>query len=80
MFVTVGWYVVANPQHVALAKLPADTPTPLPDGHRRWSHDNRLSTPHNAGHTPRYWDCMADIIADTVDRLDTDEPLRDLAK
>jgi Phosphoglycerate dehydrogenase and related dehydrogenases len=62
------------------AALDVTDPEPLPDGHPLWSHDNCLITPHNAGHTPRYWDRMADIIADNIDRLDTDEPLRNLAK
>jgi len=62
------------------AALDVTDPEPLPDGHPLWSHDNCLITPHNAGHTPRYWDRMADIIADNVDRLGTDEPLRNLAK
>ena len=62
------------------AALDVTDPEPLPDGHPLWSHDNCLITPHNAGHTPRYWDRMAEIIADNIDRLDTDEPLRNLAK
>ena len=61
------------------AALDVTDPEPLPDGHPLWSHDNCLITPHNAGHTPRYWDRMAEIIADNIDRLDTDEPLRNLA-
>jgi len=62
------------------AALDVTDPEPLSDGHPLWSHDNCLITPHNAGYTPRYWDRMADIIADNIDRLDTDERLRNLAK
>jgi len=61
------------------AALDVTDPEPLPEGHPLWSHDNCLITPHNAGYTPRYWDRMADIIADNIDRLDTDERLRNLA-
>jgi phosphoglycerate dehydrogenase-like enzyme len=61
------------------AALDVTDPEPLPDGHPLWSHDNCLITPHNAGHTPRYWERMTDIIAENLDRLETDEPLRNLA-
>ena len=61
------------------AALDVTDPEPLPDGHPLWSHDNCLITPHNAGHTPRYWERMTDIIAENLDRLETDKPLRNLA-
>ena len=81
-----GQVVDTDALHAALqtnelrgAALDVTDPEPLPDGHPLWSHDNCLITPHNAGHTPRYWDRMADIIAENVDRLETDEPLRNQA-
>jgi len=48
------------------AALDVTDPEPLPDGHPLWNLDNCLITPHNAGHTPRYWDRMADIIAEDI--------------
>ena len=81
-----GQVVDTDALHAALqtnelrgAALDVTDPEPLPDDHPLWSHNNCLITPHNAGHTPRYWDRMADIIAENVDRLETDEPLRNQA-
>ncbi|WP_254273685.1 D-2-hydroxyacid dehydrogenase [Haloarcula marina] len=62
------------------AALDVTDPEPLPDGHPLWNLDNCLITPHNAGHTPKYWDRMADIIAENVDRLAAGEELRNLAQ
>jgi phosphoglycerate dehydrogenase-like enzyme len=82
-----GKIVDTDALHAALQKnelrgaaLDVTEPEPLPDGHPLWSHDNCLITPHNAGHTPQYWDRMADIIVENLDRLETDEPLRNLAQ
>jgi phosphoglycerate dehydrogenase-like enzyme len=58
------------------AALDVTDPEPLPTGHDLWEFENCLVTPHNAGHTPRYWDRLADIVADNVSRLDGDESLR----
>ncbi|MBV0923691.1 D-2-hydroxyacid dehydrogenase [Halomicroarcula limicola] len=62
------------------AALDVTDPEPLPDGHPLWNLDNCLVTPHNAGHTPEYWDRMADIIAENVERLESGEELRNLAQ
>ncbi|SFR61251.1 D-2-hydroxyacid dehydrogenase [Halogeometricum limi] len=51
------------------AALDVTDPEPLPDDHELWNFDNVLITPHNAGHTPKYWERMADIIAENVERL-----------
>lgn len=45
------------------AALDVTDPEPLPEDHELWSFDNVFITPHNAGHTPRYWDRVADILA-----------------
>ncbi|WP_135302143.1 D-2-hydroxyacid dehydrogenase [Haloarcula amylovorans] len=62
------------------AALDVTDPEPLPDGHPLWNLDNCLVTPHNAGHTPKYWERMADIVAENVERLDSGEDLRNLAQ
>lgn len=45
------------------AALDVTDPEPLPADHELWSFDNVFITPHNAGHTPRYWERRADILA-----------------
>ncbi|MDY6817815.1 MAG: D-2-hydroxyacid dehydrogenase [Halobacteriales archaeon] len=54
------------------AALDVTDPEPLPEDHPLWSFENVLITPHNAGHTPRHWDRLADILADNVERIETD--------
>ncbi|MFB6096247.1 MAG: D-2-hydroxyacid dehydrogenase [Haloferacaceae archaeon] len=44
------------------AALDVTDPEPLPADHPLWGFDNVLLTPHNAGHTPKYWERMADIL------------------
>jgi len=51
------------------AALDVTDPEPLPSGHPLWDFDNVLVTPHNAGHTPAYYDRLADIVAENVERL-----------
>jgi phosphoglycerate dehydrogenase-like enzyme len=48
-------------------------PEPLPEDHPLWNFGNVLITPHNAGHTPRYYERLADIVAENVQRLDADD-------
>jgi phosphoglycerate dehydrogenase-like enzyme len=63
---------------VAGAHLDVTDPEPLPADHPLWDFENVLVTPHNAGHTPRYFERLAEIVADNVDRLAaTAEDLRD---
>jgi phosphoglycerate dehydrogenase-like enzyme len=38
--------------------------------HPLWDLGNVLITPHNAGHTPQYYERLADIVAENVRRLD----------
>jgi phosphoglycerate dehydrogenase-like enzyme len=45
------------------AALDVTDPEPLPPEHPLWGFDNVLITPHNAGHTPDYWERTADILA-----------------
>lgn len=48
--------------------LDVTDPEPLPPDHELWGFENALITPHNAGHTPAYWDRMAEIVAENVTR------------
>lgn len=58
------------------AALDVTDPEPLPSDHPLWGFGNVLVTPHNAGSTPRYYDRLADLVADNVGRLGRDESLR----
>ena len=58
------------------AVLDVTDPEPLPGDHPLWAFDNVLITPHNAGHTPAYYERRADILAENVAALEADEPLR----
>ncbi|MFB6120186.1 MAG: D-2-hydroxyacid dehydrogenase [Halobacteriaceae archaeon] len=52
------------------AALDVTDPEPLPEDHPLWNFDNVLITPHNAGHTPAYWDRLADILAENLAHVD----------
>ncbi|WP_284008874.1 D-2-hydroxyacid dehydrogenase [Haloarcula pelagica] len=54
--------------HVGGAVLDVTDPEPLPEDHPLWTFENVLITPHNAGHTPSYYDRLADIVAENVER------------
>jgi len=58
------------------AVLDVTDPEPLPDDHPLWGLDDVLLTPHSAGATPKYYDRLADIVADNVDRLESETSLR----
>ena len=49
------------------AALDVTDPEPLPEDHELWTFENVLITPHNAGHTPEYFQRLADIVAEAVD-------------
>jgi len=51
------------------AALDVTDPEPLPADHPLWEFDNVRITPHNAGSTPKYWERLADILADNVERI-----------
>ena len=55
---------------IRAAALDVTEPEPLPGDHPLWRFDNVLLTPHNAGHSPKHWDRLADIVAENVRRLD----------
>ncbi|WP_435063853.1 D-2-hydroxyacid dehydrogenase [Halobaculum sp. EA56] len=55
--------------HVRGAFLDVTDPEPLPEDHPLWGFDDVHITPHNAGHTPRYFARVADILAGNVERL-----------
>jgi len=57
------------------AALDVTDPEPLPEDHPLWGLGNVTITPHNAGHTPHYYDRVADILAGNLDRLDAGEEL-----
>ncbi|WP_224335094.1 D-2-hydroxyacid dehydrogenase [Haloprofundus halobius] len=52
------------------AALDVTDPEPLPREHPLWSFDNVLITPHNAGHTPKYWERTAAILARNLERVE----------
>lgn len=57
------------------AFLDVTDPEPLPPDHPLWSFDDVRITPHNAGHTPEYYERRAEILADNLERLARGEPL-----
>jgi phosphoglycerate dehydrogenase-like enzyme len=52
------------------AALDVTDPEPLPQESPLWQLQNCYITPHNAGHTPQYWDRCADILADSLPDYD----------
>jgi phosphoglycerate dehydrogenase-like enzyme len=56
------------------AALDVTDPEPLPSDHDLWDLENALVTPHMAGHTPRYYERRADILARNVRRLEEEGP------
>ncbi len=52
------------------AALDVTDPEPLPEDHPLWNLGNVQITPHNAGHTPEYYERLADIVAENVRRID----------
>lgn len=57
------------------AALDVTDPEPLPADHPLWDLENALVTPHNAGHTPHYYERLAEVVAGNVRRLAADEDL-----
>ncbi|EMA46135.1 D-2-hydroxyacid dehydrogenase [Halococcus saccharolyticus] len=52
------------------AGLDVTDPEPLPEDHPLWGFENVLITPHNAGHTPEYYERLADIVAENLRRVE----------
>lgn len=51
------------------AALDVTDPEPLPADHELWGFENVLITPHNAGHTPEYYNRVADILAENLEHV-----------
>jgi len=51
------------------AALDVTDPEPLPEEHPLWTFGNVRITPHMAGHTPRYWERVAEILAGNVEQV-----------
>jgi len=49
------------------AALDVTDPEPLPQESPLWQLQNCYLTPHNAGHTPKYWDRCTDILEEAVE-------------
>ena len=60
------------------AALDVTDPEPLPPEHPLWRIESVLLTPHNAGHTPAYYERLAEIVAANVTSLRTDESLENV--
>jgi len=58
------------------AALDVTKPEPLPDDHDLWTLENCIVTPHNAGHTPRHWERLADILEENTRRLESGAELK----
>ncbi|GAB7092898.1 D-2-hydroxyacid dehydrogenase [Halolamina litorea] len=56
---------------IGAAFLDVTDPEPLPADHPLWAFDNVRITPHNAGHTPKYFDRLSDIVAANYEALKT---------
>lgn len=65
--------------HIRGAVLDVTDPEPLPEDHPLWTFSNVVVTPHNAGDTPQYYERVADILAENLQRLETGEELRNRA-
>ena len=63
---------------IGAAALDVTDPEPLPEDHALWGFDNVLITPHNAGHTPNYFERLADIVAENVETATERGAWRDL--
>jgi len=52
------------------AALDVTDPEPLPEEHVLWTLNDVFITPHNSGHTPHYWERVADILVENLERVD----------
>jgi len=52
------------------AGLDVTDPEPLPAEHPLWGFENVLITPHNGGHTPEYYERLADIVAENLRQVE----------
>ncbi len=58
------------------AALDVTDPEPLPEDHPLWGLGTVTITPHNAGHTPEYFERVTDILVENTDRLANGDELR----
>ncbi|MFB6200598.1 MAG: D-2-hydroxyacid dehydrogenase [Halorhabdus sp.] len=64
--------------HLRGVALDVTDPEPLPNDHPLWDFENVFITPHTSGHTPEYFDRLADIVAPNVEIVLGDGDLADL--
>ncbi len=55
------------------AALDVTDPEPLPPNHPLWDLENAFITPHASGHTPRYYQRLADVLAANWTAVEADE-------
>ena len=60
------------------AALDVTDPEPLPPNHELWDLENVFLTPHSSGHTPHYYERVADILAENWPAASGGGPLDDL--
>ncbi|MFW5958903.1 MAG: NAD(P)-dependent oxidoreductase [Natronomonas sp.] len=60
--------------------LDVTDPEPLPSDHPLWTFENAMITPHNSGSTPRYYDRVANIVAENFDRAEEGESLKNVVR
>jgi phosphoglycerate dehydrogenase-like enzyme len=63
---------------IAGAALDVTDPEPLPEDHPLWTLDNVQITSHVAGHTPKYYERIADILAGNLAQIDDTGSYEDL--
>nr|WP_241175467.1 D-2-hydroxyacid dehydrogenase [Natronolimnobius sp. AArcel1] len=51
------------------AALDVTEPEPLPADHPLWALENCVITPHNAGHTPQYWNRCTEILIEALEEI-----------
>ena len=59
-----------NVNDLGAAFLDVTDPEPLPEDHPLWGFEDVRITPHNAGHTPAYFDRLADVVGENVGRIE----------
>ncbi|MFW5950228.1 MAG: D-2-hydroxyacid dehydrogenase, partial [archaeon] len=50
------------------AALDVTDPEPLPSDHDLWGFENVFLTPHVSGHTSKYWERLADVLVENIER------------
>lgn len=63
---------------IAGAALDVTDPEPLPEDHPLWTLQNVRITSHVAGHTPRYYERVADVLAGNLAQVDETGSYADL--